>query len=251
MPIVLDEHEWASECVKRPTLGQKPFETLKRVARYYIDSGYKRGVVRRLMDTYVLQCDPSASLPKWADIIDTAVKYAVSHPAICLDYIPITDTELEYISTIKGKQAQRLAFTLLCLAKYWDAVHPTNDGWVNTKDSAIMRMADINTSIKRQSALFQQLRDCGAVSFSKKVDNTNVKVLFQADGHNEIMVTDFRELGYQYMRYCGETYKECEVCGVLMPVKKQKAGRPRKYCPVCAHMMQRRAGYYGQHTSRA
>ena len=234
MTIVLNEHEWAKEMIEARSLGKKPFETLRRVARYYIDKNYSKRSVRKILDSFLIQCDPTASLPKWSDTLDCALERALKYNAIKIDYIEITEPELQIIESLEGKQKQRLAFTLLCLSKYWDAVNPNGDHWVNTKDSDIMRMANINTSIKRQSIMFHDLNMSGLIQFSKKVDNTNVRVLFIKEGGVVLRISDFRNLGYQYLRYRGEPYCECENCGITFKLDNPSAGRHQKYCKTCA-----------------
>ena len=239
--IVLNEHEWAQEQINNKSLGAKPYETLCRVAKYYLDSGLSRYRTRKQLDSFLLMCDPTASLPKWSDTLDYAVSRAVKYDAIEIDYIPITEPEMKRIESLEGKQLRRLAFTLLCLAKYWDIVNTNGDHWVNSKDSDIMRMANINTSIKRQSLMYHTLCELGMVRFSKKVDNTNVRVQFIESGEPVMMISDFRNLGYQYLKYHGEPFYECENCGLTVKRKNSNVGRRQKYCPECAveiHMQQ-------------
>ena len=232
--IVLNENDWAAEMIESKSLGRKPYETLCRVARYYIDrKGYSKKEVRKMMDEFLIQCDPAASLPKWSDTIDYAVRRALKYKAIEIDSIDITVPEMKKIESLNSRQMQRLAFTLLCLSKYWDHVNPAGDHWVNSKDSEIMRMANINTSIKRQSLLYHNLKECGMLQFSKKVDNTNVRVLFQEDGDIAMSITDLRNLGYQYLMHHGEPYFKCESCGITTK-RKNSLGRAPKYCPDCA-----------------
>lgn len=240
MTIVLNEHDWAREKIDSRSLGTKPFETLSRVAKYYIDKDYSKRDVRNMLDTFLLQCEPTASLPKWSETLDYAVTRALKYDAIKIDCIEITKPEMEMIDALEGKQIRRLAFTLLCLAKYWDVVNPQGDHWVNSKDSDIMRMANINTSIKRQSLMYYNLNEAGMVQFSKKVDNTNVRVCFITPGETVMAITDFRNLGYQYLKYHGEPYFECQNCGITVK-HENTMGRKQKYCKDCAveiHMRQ-------------
>ena len=233
--IVLNENDWAAEMIQERSLGKKPYETLCRVAKYYADKlGYSKREVRKMMDEFLLMCDPVASLPKWSDTIDYAVKRAFKYKAIEIDKIDVTVPEMKRIESLEGRQMQRLAFTLLILSKYWDCVNPQGDHWVNTKDSEIMRMANINTSIKRQSLMYYNLKELGLLQFSRKVDNTNVRVLFQEDGGTVLSITDLRNLGYQYLMYRGEPYFACENCG-LVTKRKNASGRKPKYCPECAN----------------
>lgn len=252
MTIVLNEHEWAEEMITSRSLGKKPYETLCRVARYYLDNGIPKKEVRRMLDTFLIQCDPTASLPRWSNSLDAALAHALKYEAIELDGVDITKPEMERIDALQGKQTRRLAFTLLCLAKYWNTVSKKTDGWVNSKDSEIMRMANINTSIKRQSLMFHSLNECGMIQFSRKVDNTNVRVCFIEDGDVVLHIFDFRNLGYQYLKYHGGDYFICENCGVTEKMNNPDKGRPQKYCRECANKidMQRRIRSIRDESSR-
>lgn len=234
MSITLNEHEWAEEMIEQRTLGKKPFETLTRIARYYLDKNYPKSAVRDMLESYILQCDPRASLPKYSKIIDTALNKALKYEAISIDYIGVTTAELRRIGDLEGIQTKRLAFTLLVLSKYWDMINPNSDHWVNNKDSEIMSLANINTSIKRQSAMYRTLKELGMIQFSKKIDNVNVRVCFAEDDDVELYITDMRNLGYQYLKYCGEPYFECENCGITVKEDNPVSGRKQKYCKSCA-----------------
>lgn len=234
MTIVLNEHEWAQGMIESRSIGAKPFETLRRVARYYIDKGYSKKDVRNMLDTFLIQCEPTASIPNWTETLDRAVAKAVKYSAINIDSIEITKPEMERIDALDGKQIRRLAFTLLCLAKYWDIVSLRCDHWVNNKDNDIMRMANISTSIKRQSLMYYNLNETGMIQFSKKVDNTNVRVCFITSGETAMLITDFRNLGYQYLKYHGEPCFECQNCGVTTKYDNPTKGLSQKYCKSCA-----------------
>lgn len=234
MTIVLNERDWAEDMIMSRSLGKKPFETLRRVARYYIDNGIPKKQVRRLLDSFMIQCDPTASLTKWTDSLDRAVSFALKHNAINIESIDITGPEMKAIDALGGKQIRRLAFTLLCLAKYWNAITGKTDGWVNSKDVDIIRMANINTSIKRQSLMYFNLREAGMIEFSRRVDNTSVRVCFIEDGDVIMRITDFRNLGYQYMMYHGEPYFVCQNCGITTKIDNPAKGRKPKYCKACA-----------------
>ena len=235
MSVVLRENDWAASMIQANSLGKKPSETLRRVARFYMDTyNINQDAARKKLDLFLLQCDPTSSLPKWSDALDFAVSRACKYPAINIDHISVSKNEVEKIDSLDGKQIRRLAFTLLCLAKYWNIVTRKEDGWVNSKDNEIMSIANINTSIKRQSLMFGKLNELGMIQFSKKVDNTNVKVCFMEDGEEAIRIYDFRNLGYQYLMYHGEPYFTCENCGITTKVNDRGNRRRQKYCPECA-----------------
>lgn len=237
--IVLNENDWAYDMIQSRSLGRKPYETLCRVARYFLEvKKYSKKAIRLELERFILRCDPTASIPKWTGTLDYVMKAAYKYKSIRIDSIGITKREMERIDAISGRQARRLAFTLLCLSKYWDIVADTTTHWVNTKDTEIMRMANINTSIKRQSLMYHALNEEGMIEFSKKIDNTNVRVLFgdyQDDSEVVLEVTDFRNLGYQYLMYHGEPYFVCKNCGVTTKERNPHMGRKQIYCVDCAN----------------
>lgn len=237
MSIVLNELDWASDMIKEHSLGRKPYETLCRVAKYYINKGYSKRETRKALETFLMQCDAMVSIPKWSSALDSAVAHALRYEAINIDGINITKKEMDMIDAIRSRQARRLAFTLLCLAKYWDAVVPDGDHWVNTMDSEIMKLANIKTSIKRQSLMYHELNELGLIQFSKKVDNTNVKVLFVDEGDKSEVVftiTEFVNLGNQYQMYHGEPFFVCCNCGITTKRDNPKSSRKQIYCKDCA-----------------
>lgn len=236
MNIILKENEWVEQMMAERSLGRNPVETLRRVARYYIDHGYKRKDVVKNVELFLLRCNPNASIPLWYDNIERAVKAAWKRPAINIDHITISQTEMEAINKVKGIQTRRLAFTLLCLSKYWNIVRCKDDGWVNSEDNDIMRMANISTSLKRQSSLYHDLREARLIEFSKQVDNTHVRVCFGDEGDPEVEVNDFRNLGYRYLMLSGENFFECENCGLVTKIRSADGiRRKQKYCPKCAN----------------
>lgn len=234
MNTILNELEWAEQALSTCSLGNRPYEMIFLIAKYYYYMGYDAAGVRDRLDDFVIQCDPRASLPKWSAALDAATKSAKKYPIVIIDSITVTEPELLKINSVQGIQARRLAFSLLCLAKYLDIVRPNNNHWVSTPDREIMQMANISTSIKKQSSLFSALKDAGLISFAKRVDNLNVQVRFIEDGVEAVSVRDFRNLGFQYMKLCGGDYFECENCGITVKRPERSAGRSPKYCPSCA-----------------
>jgi hypothetical protein len=234
MSIVLNEYEWAEKMIRNHDIGRKPTETLSRVSKYYFENGYSKQETRKMLDTFLVQCDPNVSLSRWSDYLDRLAKNVNKYPLIQIDGVDISKPELDKIETLGGKQVRRLAFVLLCVSKYWDLVSESNNHWVNCSDKEVMQMANINTSIKRQSAMFNELRNAGFIKFSKKIDNLNVQVLFMEDGETAIHIQDFRNLGYQYLKYYGGSYFECANCGITVKIQEPARGRRQKYCPSCA-----------------
>lgn len=229
--IVLNERACAEYALDNLSLGAKPIETLGRVARYYYSIGYKKKDIGSLLEDFMLKCDPAINIVKWQTAIDRQVSNADKYELIDISGISITRAEIDKIQQIDGKLLQRLMFTMLCLSKYGNAVNPKNNNWVNKKDQEIFSLANISLTTKRQSLMINDLWTMQYIGFSRVVDNININVKIIDDSSPTVLyISDFRNLGNQYMRYCGEKYIECECCGKVV---KENHGK-QHYCNECA-----------------
>lgn len=249
MAIVLNEYEWADRMIHKKNLGNKPGETLSRVARYYFENGYSKREVRKLLDQFLVQCNPDASLVQWSSSLDKIVKSAAKRPLIQIDEIVVTQAELARIKSLDSHRLQRVAFTMLCVVKYWNSIFSNNNDWLNTSDKEIFQMANVAATCRGRDDMYGKLLELGFIRSSKKIDNLNVQVLFldEAKADDGFKISDFRNLGYQYMKYYGGPYFKCEACGITSPERKilpaggrrrtdhsKEVGRKHKYCPSCA-----------------
>ena len=127
--------------------------------------------------------------------------------------------------------------------------NPNNNNWVNRKDNEIFSLANITLTTKRQSLLINDLWTMQYIGYSRVVDNININVkIVDNESPTVLYISDFRNLGNQYMRYCGEKYIECECCGKVV---KEKHGKQR-YCTECATEIDRQKSlerYYKSHNS--
>ena len=233
--IVLNEKEWAKGAIDSLSLGKKPFDTIVRVAKYYKSEGYRKSEVRRKVEDFMIRCQPRLSLVRWENSITAAVNAAEKYPPICISGVMITKPEMEKIEELQSVLQQRLMFTLVCLAKYGNAVNKNNGSWVNFSQKDIFTLANITLSSKRQSLMINDLWQAGYVGYSCLVDNVNLNVKILEEGDDALFIDDFRNLGNQYMRYHGGSYFECEGCGLVL--KKTNASSHQKYCKECADVI--------------
>lgn len=176
---------------------------------------------------------PFLVLPKWQRTIDKIVAKAKGKGLIEIEYVGITEKELAEIAKLRKESLKKLAFTLLCIAKYFNTIRPENNSWVNTPDKDVFRMADIRTlDCKRQQQLIRELYLLGLIGYSKVVDNVNLQVLFvDAETEPVLHIYQFDDLGYQYLEYVGDpSIVHCKCCGKLI----KKASKRLDYCPDCA-----------------
>jgi hypothetical protein len=83
--------------------------------------------------------------------------------------------------------------------------------------------------------MYNYLKEDGLITLSKRVDCTNVRVDFSSEiGDIAISITDFRNLGNQYLMYIGEPFFVCAECGAVTKMNNPGVGRNQKYCADCA-----------------
>jgi len=235
MEIILNEYEWAKGVIESGNLRGVPRTSLSIVAKYYYQEGAKTDEVRRLL--HELLVDDGYDLPYMVanELVEDAIKVGKKFKLTVIDSVVITKTELEKIGMLKKAQLKRLAFTLLCLAKFF-RIRNGADGWVSFPIKSIMKLANINESVKRQDQLYYQLGQLGMIEFSKKIADMSVRVTYEDEsGEPAVFITDFRNLGYQYESIYSKKFIACEKCGAVVKEKNHgKAGRKQKYCSECA-----------------
>ena len=137
---------------------------------------------------------------------------------------------MEIIQSVKGKSRQKVLFALLVLAKYYNAVSDKNKNWTNLEYKKIFKLANVQLSIQNQALLINDLYNCGFVNVSKNVGKPNIQVNFvdnESDG--VLTITRLKDLGKEYLMFCGEDYIRCQKCGTL--VKNYR--NTNKYCKTC------------------
>lgn len=229
--FILNEREWVENVIHSHTLGRNASTTIGRVAKYYFCEGYPKKEISKLVGDFMLRCDPSVNLIRWQDTIEYRVNMADRYPLVDITGIHITRKEMDLVEKLDGKQLQRLMFTLLCVAKYNNAVNPKNSNWVNTQMKDIFTLSNLRPCAKRRLLMINDLLRLGYISMSSIVDNVSVhiQIVDNSEDDSDIIITDFRNLGNQYLMYCGEDYIVCRSCGLVV----KRTGRRQIYCNTC------------------
>lgn len=228
---ILNERDWVEDVLSGCSLGSRPYETLGRVARYFYAEGYKPKEIEHAIVGFLKRCDQSISIVKWQSAIDSVVANAGKRPLVELVGISITRREMERIGTLETRTLQRLMFTLLCVAKYRNAVNGNGASWVSCDEKEIFRMANIKITNKRQSLMINDLWSKGFIGYSKIVDNININVkIVDDDSPEAVFVSSFEDVGNQYMMAVGENYFSCECCGRII----RRTSNAQRYCRKCS-----------------
>lgn len=229
--FILDEKKYAERVLSERSLGDNTFVTIGILAKYYLGMGYSTDECVRLIEDFMIKCDPNINRIYWQGKIEAQVKASKKRGLVVLDGIHITKSEMERIINLEGIMHQRLMFTMLCVAKYFNAVRDANNNWLNIADRDLFALANIIITNKRKSLMINDLYRLGYVEYSKVIDNTNLNIkIVDDDSPTELLITDFRNLGNQYRKYCGEKYIACQECGLVIKSK----CTVHKYCDRCA-----------------
>lgn len=229
MKLLLNEVLEAEQIISGDKLSVKPFEALSLLARYYRQiKELSPKETREHLNSW-LGGQLGTHSDDWSEFIEKVVANGKKYPLLQIEKISITKSEMNKIQSLKKKNQQKLAFVLLVYAKYGNAKSSKNNSWVLTQQYKVFQAARVVGDSRWTS--MKELRDAGLIEFAHKVDNINVRVLFIDDKSGiELEITDLRELGYQYLRYIGEDFIECQECGVLV----RKTCINKKYCKDCA-----------------
>lgn len=211
------------------------FQMLSILARYFyhVEKQRKKRIAKSLQD-YCVMKDPiyEVNKKKWADMIENISANTSKYVLNEIDGVRVTNSELEKIDAIASKPIRRLAFTILCLAKLNNLRNPNNNSWVNFSHKDIFKMARISCCVRDRNIKINILYQMGLIEFAKRNDNLSIRVTFVDDASQErLFITDFRELGYEYMLYAGGNITRCSECNKLIP---NNAEHSVRYCSSCS-----------------
>jgi DNA-directed RNA polymerase subunit RPC12/RpoP len=231
--IILNEIEYAQNILKQNVIYDNIRTYINILTRYFIqkENLSKKDTYLKI-DNFLKSHYKKYNYSKWQDYINKQIDLGKKYPLSEIDNIPITSNELEAIEKIKNLRLEKLAFTLLCLAKFSNLRNDKNSNWVNKSITDIFRMAHINVKSDDKFLLINDLLDKDLINYNKKIDNTNICVKFIDDQSDIVLrISDFRELGYEYLLYKGESYFRCNECGIL---SKQNKLNNKRYCNHCS-----------------
>jgi len=205
---------------------------LSILAKYWLKEGYNKKDVYTKLNQFMIANYKEYNEVKWDATLEKIIHQSKKYPLIEIDCVYVTKNEIQTIQSIRSKPMQRLAFTLLCLAKFYNLAHKNNNDWANSKINDIFNMAHVQVSKIKKPLMLNDLRNLGLIEYSKKVDNVNVNIQF-IDNESEVIlkINDFRDLGYEYDYYCGGRFVRCVDCNKLIKVKFNDNKTIR--CPQC------------------
>lgn len=231
--IILNELKEAEHILKTKTY-KDIRQAVSILARYYYHIENLRGKkIYELLDVFLKENYPEYNPSKWTKTLNVQIKKAPKYPLQTIPYVPVTQNELNTIDSLphSSYRLKRLSFTLLCLAKFCNIRNDTNNDWVNKPIQEIFVLANIPVSQKEQGSLLYQLKTLGLITYSSKVDSTNINVQFIDNESPEVLqIQNFNELGKEYLLYSNKKYTRCTGCGTIIKMNSNR----QKYCAACA-----------------
>lgn len=232
--IILKEKDYVEEVLKQTKLSNKPSFDLRLIAKYLyeIQNLKPNQIYKRLVEIMESKYH-NFVLAQWQPLLLNMAKNAKKKPLTNIEYILVTENELLTINNIKSKPMKRVAFAILCLAKYRNMANPKNNDWINYEFKDIFRMANVNATVREQCHMIHDMKALGLIKMNKVVDNLNINACYvDKDNSKEVLkIDDFRNLGYEYLLYSGEKFFRCERCKKLVRNNKENN---RIYCKECS-----------------
>ncbi len=234
MSIILNETKQANHILKTGELGSKPTSSLFLLGKYYSQKEQLNTEQTFCkLDEFMRQHEKNYNPALWESKLEDIAKKSAKYHLWELDGIPITQSELDNIAKPTSLKYQKLLFTMLCHAKFYNTLSQQNNGWVNTSIPELYKLARVTVKHRNDKFLYlNDIQQTGLISFSTKNDNLNIQINFvDMKGEPALTVTDFRELGYEYLKFLGsETFTQCIRCGRLI----KKTNNKCRYCCDCA-----------------
>jgi hypothetical protein len=245
MYLILNEIKYAKNILESGEIGSKPSATLYLLGKYYRNHlNLTKEDTAKLLDEFMSKNYKNYNRVLWEDIIDNISFNSNKYQLRCIEKVGITKSELEYIKRLNNIDCEKLVFAMLCYAKAHNITNEKNNNWVNCSIAELFKTARINVKYKNDKMfMLNRIKNTllidvekenneivkeSLISFSQKNNNKNIKLNFIDDSKDYVLfISDFRELGYEYLLYLGENYSRCETCRILY---KQNKTKTNKYC---------------------
>lgn len=153
--------------------------------------------------------------------------------------IKVTENELDKISQLDNLVLEKIAFILLVYAKISkiQMQQSSDEYWVNKSCSTICKEAKVGLKGNKQKKIMNELYKKDYISMSNMNTKINIKVNYVDDSstnnENDLVITDFDGVVYQYLIWKGEKWKRCKKCNRWIKIKGVK-DNSKKYCNVCS-----------------
>jgi len=147
------------------------------------------------------------------------------NPIVSVEGITIYQSELNFLQTVEDITTQKLLFVILCYLKFIQTKYRNNNLWCNFETRLYFKSANLRLSAKEQNLMIKNLANLGYIRLSYQIDKLTFYASFVENLKHEgqaVVITDFENLGMQYLKLIGEDIIQCAHCGKYMKNPKHK-----------------------------
>ena len=214
---------------------ENPEETIRDLARYnhHVLNMKKEDNYDAIL-TYMINNCADFYEEKYFKIIYRNISSAKKYKFRSVSPVKITRTEIDKIIGLNDIRKEKIAFTLLAVAKYYNNVSSDNNNRMYISMSDLFKLARVAIPCKERAGYLHFAYQEG-ILIEHTFVGTNLKVVGFIDNNSEVVLElkedDYKELAYSYLNYKNGGYKRCKGCGRLFKMHKGSPGR--LYCKEC------------------
>jgi hypothetical protein len=234
MKIILNEQEILDMALTNKKIHKKPMVTIRVLAKHYFSVGQKKKQVYDSINCFLKENMYLYAEAKWQKKLEKVISdinKSKKFDLFVVDKILIFKDEVIKIKSINNLRLEKLAFTLLIYAKIFNIMNENESNWVNSPLKDIFSDTKMTAKKVDQDIMIHNLRNLELVKTSKKIDCTNINVLFSSNsGDIAFEITDMRDFVLNYERYFNSSkFGYCSNCNRIIRLKSNK----QKYCNNC------------------
>lgn len=230
--LLLNECDEVQRILREESL-LEPAEQVFLLARYYrCTLSYAPKRAEEALQAFVRRTIPDGDTARWTGILHRALACAKDRPLHQLGNLPVSERELAAVTACSGRREQRILFTLIVLARYFNAIHGVDSGWVNLPLRDILRLAGSNIPTADGLEILRRLCADGLIEPRRGIGELALRVVcLDNDGQVALTLHDLRAVGFEYLQHMGYgRFVRCARCGLLV---RQSRSNNRRYCDRC------------------
>ena len=172
----------------------------------------------------------------YMNAIDQCIKLAKKYTLKESSPIEIRKSEMDMIQSFGDLRKEKIAFVLIAIAKYFNAVNQNDSNHLYAKTSEIFRYARVSIPAAERDYYMHFAYECGLLLPHTSIGhNMQIVGCISNDTKEETVMVldedDYKELAYTYLNFKQGGYKKCKVCGRLFKMRKNEPAR--LYCHLC------------------
>lgn len=201
--IVINEAEKAKELLENiDKINENLYQNLLILSKYFkYVLNYQENKIKKELNL-ILEKTVKKYIPReYEDFIDKIIKKSNEQSLFCYENMPITNNEVKLIKELKDKTLERIMFTLVCLAKYFDLINSKNNHWVALDIKAIFYISGLKRTKVDQIKILRKLKELDYIEFSKNIVSNSIRVKaieklknYKDKNENVIYIKEFKDL---------------------------------------------------------